>query len=106
MKDGILKLVDDTRALNPKVFSLTRMLILSSLYDLDRDGASYREMKAVLGRSDGALYTNLKALEAMGYVESKAISVEGKALESFNITDEGKIAWNEARDWLKTMLDC
>lgn len=105
MSHDLLRLIEESRSLNPKLFSLIRMQILSNMYDLGEDGSTYREIKAVLGVSDGALYSNLKALQGMGYVESRSVRVEGKTLESFNITKEGKGAWNEIGIWLRKMLD-
>ena len=106
MNNNILKLIEDSRSLNPKLFSLTRMQIMSNLVDLGEDGSSYREIKAVLGIDDGVLYSNLKVLESMGYIESKAITIEGKKLDSYNITKEGENAWNETKKWLKNLLEC
>ena len=56
---------------------------------LGPDGATYRELKAALEVSDGALYANLNALIAMGYLESEKVSVENKELESYRITTAG-----------------
>lgn len=91
--------------MNPKIFSLIRIQILSDLANLDRGGSTYREMKDGLGLSDGALYSNLKALESMGYIELEKVEVEGKGLDAYHITREGKGAWDDARKWLRNMLD-
>ena len=102
----MLVLVEESSALNSDVFSLIRMQLLSSLMSLWPDGAAYRELKAALKLSDGALYSNLKALEAMGYVTSKEVKVEDKELTSYQITAEGKIAWERVRTWLLKFLNC
>ena len=103
---NLLTLIADSKALNPELFSLTRMEIMSSLMELGRDGSTFRELKAVLGISDGALYSNLKKLEVMGYVELEKVEVERKELLSCNMTEEGTRVWNETKKWLKGMLEC
>lgn len=106
MKNDILSIIEDSRSLNPKLFSLIRMQIMSNLVDLGQDGSTYRELKAVLAIGDGALFSNLKALESMGYVRSSEVTIEGKRLGSYNITNEGRNAWDQIRKWLMKMLEC
>lgn len=100
MEDEFLSLISEAKALNSKVFSLIRMQLLSSLAELGEDGATYRELKATLDLSDGALFSNLKSLEEMRYLKSETVRVENKELESFRITPEGLAQWNRVKDWL------
>jgi len=98
--DRIFGLVAEARALNSKIFSLPRLLILISLENLGPDGASYRELKAGLKMGDGLLFTNLRALKEMGYIKESSIKLEEKEMASFSITNEGKEALSLAKEWL------
>src|SRR3989344_2341326 len=98
MDGDFLSLIEESKALNSSVFSLIRLQLLSSIASVGRDGVTCRELKAALNVTDGALYTNLKALEGNGYVKSKTISLEGKELESYQITPEGQQAWGHVKD--------
>lgn len=104
VKEDLLALVEEAHALNADVFSLTRFQLLSSLSALGRDGSTYRELKAVLQFSDGALHSNLKVLEGMGYVASGEVKIENKELATYRITDDGKAAWLQVRAWLQKFL--
>ena len=73
MNENIISLVAEAKALNSKVFSLPRMFILVALEDLGEDGSSYRELKAGLDLEDGVLFSNLNAIEEMGYLKSKDV---------------------------------
>ncbi len=97
----IRELVRDAQALNSKLISVPRLLILFSLEGLGRDGAAYRELKAGLEMDDGLLYSNVDALKEMGYVKEKDIRLENKEMTSYYITEEGKEALSSARAWLK-----
>ncbi len=101
MEEGIIALVREARALNSKVVSVPRLLILHSLERLGKDGAVYRELKAGLEMDDGLLYSNLKALQEMGYLQEKEVKLGKKEMASYHITDEGKEALSVARVWLK-----
>lgn len=104
--NDFLELVAQSHALNSKIFSLVRLQLLASLAALGPDGATYRELKAALGLSDGALFANLKALLLMGYIKSGKISLEGKNLESFRITADGLEQWVRTKEWLCRFLEC
>ncbi|HQJ88390.1 MAG TPA: transcriptional regulator [Methanoregulaceae archaeon] len=105
--DGdLLALLAESHGLNARVFSLLRLQLLQGLASLGPDGATYRELKAALEVSDGALYANLLALIAMGYLESETVSVENKELESYRITTAGSQEWERVRDWLCRFCEC
>ncbi len=72
----------------------------------DRTARRFRELKAALEVSDGALYANLKALIAMGYLEAEKVQVENKELESYRITAAGAEEWEQVRDWLCRFCEC
>jgi DNA-binding MarR family transcriptional regulator len=104
MKDRILGLVAESKALNSKVFSLPRLLILAALEDLGEDGSTYRELKAGLDMEDGALFSNLVALEAMEYVKKTKVELENKEMHSYSITPEGKETLGELRSWIRKWM--
>jgi DNA-binding MarR family transcriptional regulator len=106
MNSDFLSLIEESKALNSSVFSLIRLQLMTSIASVGQDGVAYRELKAVLNVTDGALYTNLKVLEENGYIKSKTITLEGKELESYQITQEGLLAWEHTKNWLKKLVEC
>lgn len=105
MRDNIIGLVAEAKALNSKIFSLPRILILAALEELGEDGSSYRELKAGLDLEDGILFSNLNALEEMRYIKSKDVILEKKRMTSYLITTEGKETLQALRSWFKKLLD-
>ena len=101
MEEGVLDRVREIDLLNSRIISVPRLLILASLEQLGLDGATYRELKAGLEMEDGILYSNLKALEEMGYLKEKDVRLEKKELASYHMTDEGKNALRAVRIWLR-----
>ncbi len=106
MPDDILSILNESDALNAKVFSLVRMKLLASLAALGADGATYRELKAALSINDGVLFANLNVLKDMGYLTSEKIISDGKELELYTITPEGQDEWERITSWLRRFLDC
>lgn len=105
--DGdLLGLLAESHGLNARVFSLLRLQLLQGLAALGPDGATFRELKAALEVSDGALYANLKALIGMGYLEPEKVQVESKELESYRITTAGAEEWERVRGWLCRFCEC
>ncbi len=106
MQNNVLSILNESQALNAKIFSLVRLKLLASLAALGPDGATYRELKAALDINDGVLYSNLNVLKDIGYLASEKIIFEGKELELFTITTEGQEEWTRTRDWLCRFLQC
>lgn len=106
MQSDYLSIMNESRTLNAKVFSLVRMKLLASLSVLGPDGATFRELKAALEINDGVLFANLNVLKEMGYLISEKITSEGKELELFSITPEGLDEWIKVREWLRRFLEC
>ncbi|MBI5037000.1 transcriptional regulator [Candidatus Micrarchaeota archaeon] len=106
METDFLAVTEEAKALNSDVFSLTRLQLLANLAVTGQDGASYRELKAWLGLSDGALYSNMDALEKMGYVKSEKVEFEGKELKAYTLTAEGMTEWARVRNWLHKFIGC
>jgi DNA-binding MarR family transcriptional regulator len=106
MQDDILSILNESEALNAKVFSLVRLKLLASLAVLGRDGATYRELKAALTINDGVLFANLNVLKDMGYLTSEKITSDGKELELYTITPTGQDEWKRVKTWLCRFLSC
>jgi DNA-binding MarR family transcriptional regulator len=106
MPNDFLSIVNESGALNAKVFSLVRLKLLASLAALGPDGATYRELRAALDINDGVLFANLNVLKEMGYLTSEKIASEGKELELYTITPEGQDEWKRTRIWLCRFLHC
>jgi len=102
LRDHILRLVEEANQLNSKIVSLPRLLILTALHDLGRDGAAFRELRAGLRgaiKSDGALYANLRVLKGMGYLMEREEVVGGQRMTIFAITEDGANALAAVRRW-------
>jgi DNA-binding MarR family transcriptional regulator len=106
MNHDVLSILNESEALNAKIFSLVRLKLLASLAVLGPDGATYRELKAALTINDGVLFANLNVLKDMGYLTSEKITSEGKELELYTITREGQDEWKRIRTWLCRFLHC
>jgi len=106
MHHDVLSIVNESQALNAKMFSLVRLKLIASLAALGPDGATYRELKAALEINDGVLYSNLNVLKDFGYLTSEKIIFEGKELELFAITLQGLDEWARTREWLCKFLQC
>ncbi|MCX6804146.1 MAG: transcriptional regulator [Candidatus Diapherotrites archaeon] len=100
-----LSLAKDSKLLNPNVFSVIRFQLLANLTAMGQhEDVPYRDLKAALNFGDGALYTNLKSLEKMGYVISKKIKSGNKELETYKITQSGLDEWKNVKEWLKKLV--
>jgi len=106
MHSDFLSVMNESQALNAKVFSLVRLKLLASLAVLGPDGATYRELKAALDINDGLLFANLNVLKENGYLVSGKVTSDGKELELYSITPDGLDEWNRVRDWLCRFLQC
>jgi DNA-binding transcriptional ArsR family regulator len=105
MRDGLLGLVGESKALNSKLFSLPRLLILSALEELpEGEGATYRELKASLGLGDGVLFANLNVLAEMGYVKLETVKVGNEKMTSYAVTNQGREEFRMVKIWMKKLL--
>ncbi len=100
-----LALAEGAQLLNPDVFSVIRFQLLANLAAVRPDEVPYRDLKAGLKISDGALYTNLKVLEKTGYVLCKEISEGKRKLSTYTITRAGLEEWSMVREWLKLVVE-
>lgn len=106
MQEDFLKIIDESKALNSKLFTLIRLQLMANLSLFGADGITYRELKAGLNLSDGVLYSNLQILQEMGYVKESKVRFENKELQLLQITPEGLEEWNNVHKWLCKFLNC
>lgn len=100
VSDSIFMLSDASKSINSRIISLTRSLILAYLkYSVD--GLQYRELKAVLGISDGKLISNLRQLKILGYIDKKEVILGSKKLDFYFLTEQGKKELNKLSEWMK-----
>lgn len=105
MDEKTISLIDASKALEPRIFSLPRLILLNALRDLGPDGASFRELVAGLKMPEGVIFANLKAMEQLGYIESESGHLEGTKMTSFHITKRGEEEFDKARNWLRRLGD-
>jgi DNA-binding PadR family transcriptional regulator len=106
MKGNLLTIVDESKYLNSKVFSLVRLKILWSLSELGIDGATARQIRTGLNiGNEGTTYANLNALTEMGYLKKEIVSFEKKEIELYSITQEGLEEWEKIKKWLGTLIN-
>ncbi|MGC9778036.1 MAG: transcriptional regulator [Candidatus Heimdallarchaeota archaeon] len=91
--------------MNSKAFSLLRLILISNLVKYREDGISFRELKAGLDVTDGAIYSNLKALKEMGFIEEEPVEFGNKTLALYKITRIGIEEWKKIENWLKQFID-
>lgn len=103
--ENYLSLVEAARALNPKLFSLARLELLGALAPLIPDGASYSEIKSLLGLTDGAMYSNLRELKSSGLIVEDKVKFKGKKVTYYRITAHGFEEFNRLKKWLKRFVE-
>ena len=101
MRPNLLELAVNAKAVNSKLFSLPRVLIMSALEELRGESATFRELKIGLGLNDGVLYANLKVLGKMGYIEEKGVRLGNEEMTSYRITRHGLEDFAALRAWLE-----
>lgn len=101
MHGHLVDLAAESKALNSKIFSLPRLLLLSALAELPNgEGAIYRELKAGLSLEDGVVFANLKVLIEYGYVKESKVKLEKEKMTQYEITESGRDALSQVRAWL------
>ena len=92
--------------LNKKVVSVIRCNILILLYNYETDGVEYRELKSLLGLSDGNLIANIRYLLKVQYIEKKTMEVnQNKRVDLYKITALGKEAFSKVLDWMSNLAE-
>ncbi len=101
VRGDLLQIVKASKALNSKLFSLPRMLIMRSLADLpEGEVVPFRELKASLDLGDGVLFANLKVLKRMEYIEEQKVTVQGEEMHAYALTKSGREELERMRNWI------
>ena len=91
----------ESGALNSKLFSLPRLLILSALDPVPKgDLTPFRDLSRGLGLNDGVLFANLKVLIKMGYAIEEPIKEENEKMTGYAITDVGRLELRRIVFWI------
>ncbi len=106
MPDDLMEIIDESGEVNSDLISKVRLELFWSLSDLGDDGATARKLKSALNLNDGAIYSNLKKLEILGYLKCELVLFEGKELELWSMTLEGLEEWKKVKKWLCRLLEC
>ncbi|MEO1714692.1 MAG: transcriptional regulator [Bacteroidota bacterium] len=88
--------------LNKAFDNHTRLAIMSVL--MVNDWVDFKQMKEVLGVSDGNLASHIKALEKVEYVEVRKQFVGRRPQTSYRATITGRKAFSEHLDALEQLL--
>lgn len=81
-------LIENSKKINSKVFTLTRFILLV-LLNFYRDGLQFRELKSLLDISDGKLQSNLDFLLEMGYIRKIKTNLDRRNIHFYMIEDSG-----------------
>jgi len=101
MLGGLLELAGESGSLNSKLFSLPRLLILSSLDQMPTgDLTPFRDLSKGLGLNDGVLFSNLKVLIKMGYAIEEPIKEEKEKMTGYAITEVGRVELRRVVFWI------
>jgi DNA-binding MarR family transcriptional regulator len=82
--------------------SKARLGIMSVL--MVNDEVSFIVLKDLLSMTDGNLATHLRALEEANYIDFKKEFIGRKPSTVYNVTDEGKKAFNEHLNELEKFI--
>jgi len=89
-------------ALNKAFESRVRLGVMSVL--MVNEWVSYRELKDLLGLTDGNLASHISALEKNQFIEIEKKFVGKKPQTSYRVTQSGKKAFQEHLDALEQIL--
>ncbi len=92
----------DPAALDTVIHGRVRLGIMAYLAAVEE--ASFTELKARLGASDGNLSTHLRKLEDAGYVLVKKSFSQRKPLTIVRLSPAGRRAWIAYLDHMKALL--
>lgn len=105
-KDDFFEIIKDASEINGQVVSLIRLMILWSLNDISPEWVTARQIKGALHAHDGSLYSNLDALEEMGYIIAQMSKYESKEIKMYKITNAGIAEWKKISEWFQKITRC
>jgi DNA-binding MarR family transcriptional regulator len=89
-----------------RILTYSRLGSLSNMYYYgkeEKEGISYKDLKAALGLSDSTLAPQLSWLKEKGYVESKEEPLNNEKQLVYYITDKGREVYEAVLDWLNSL---
>ena len=98
--DQIKYIIQTRKNISSKTLTSTRLIILTLLYNYDKIGIQYRELKQALGLSDGNLYSNLSNLIEMGFIQETEIVLDNRTMKIYNLTKKGKSNLRKIMEWV------
>ncbi len=92
---------DDITSLDPLIHQPTRLLILTTLYPVERADFLYLRKETRLTK--GNLSAHTAKLEAAGYVEIEKTYAGKRPLTIYTMTEQGRRAFDAYRQQLQTL---
>ncbi|MBO7636730.1 MAG: transcriptional regulator [Paludibacteraceae bacterium] len=92
----------DLKNINKAFESKVRLGIMSAL--MVNDELDFSSLKSLLELTDGNLASHTRSLEEMGYIESKKQFIGRKPNTTYNITQEGRVAFTDHLNALEAFL--
>ena len=92
----------DLKNINKAFESKVRLGIMSVL--MVNDELDFSSLKSLLELTDGNLASHTRSLEEMGYIESKKQFIGRKPNTTYNITQEGRVAFTDHLNALEAFL--
>ena len=99
---AIPRIIDLSRRVNRKVFTIDRCVILL-LLNCCKDGLQYREIKNMLPMSDGKLIADLTTLVNGRLLNKSSHQWDNKVLDVYTISDDGV---SEMQQWREFFHAC
>ena len=100
MNDDIHLLLEASETLSDQTVSVTRCTILA-LLAFFVGGVQYRELKTALNISDGKLFSNLKILKKLGYIEKAEVEIDNKKVDIYSLNAKGRKELTKITQWMK-----
>lgn len=92
----------DLKNINKAFESKVRLGIMSVL--MVNDELDFSSLKSLLELTDGNLASHTRSLEEMGYIASKKQFIGRKPNTTYNITQEGRVAFTDHLNALEAFL--
>ena len=92
----------DLKNINKAFESKVRLGIMSVL--MVNEELDFSSLKSLLELTDGNLASHTRSLEEMGYIESKKQFIGRKPNTTYNITQEGRVAFTDHLNALEAFL--
>jgi len=97
--EELQNIIESRKKIINAAFTSSRVLILTLLQHF-KIGIQYRELKNTLNLSDGNLFSNLKNLIDMGYIEEETIQFDTRPLKIYQITSKGEKELSKIMEWI------